>query len=331
MSFKLKSIRLYKLSFSLWLGAALFFPLMSPGAEQPIQPIPQSSFLDSTDTRRDYLSGKFVEFVSDVDRFFGDDKNYQESNESVIQLDIGRMAGRGAERKFVLSGRAKVHLPSLEKRLHLVLETNADKNVTAEPAQVQATSIDQVAAPESYAAGARYETKAEKIRHFSADAGIKFQGMNTSPFARLRERLAVPVGNWRMRAEETLFWFNTTGTGSNTQLDFERLISEPMLFRASSNATWLMKDQNFDVHQDFSVYHTLNERTALLYQASVIGVSKPQWEVTDYVLLLLYRYRLHREWVFLELSPQLHYPQVDNYRLSPMLGMRLEVLFDDPD
>jgi len=269
--------------------------------------------------------------VSDVDRFFGDDKNYQESNESVIQLDIGRMAGRGAERKFVLSGRAKVHLPSLEKRLHLVLETNADKNVTAEPAQVQATSIDQVAAPESYAAGARYETKAEKIRHFSADAGIKFQGMNTSPFARLRERLAVPVGNWRMRAEETLFWFNTTGTGSNTQLDFERLISEPMLFRASSNATWLMKDQNFDVHQDFSVYHTLNERTALLYQASVIGVSKPQWEVTDYVLLLLYRYRLHREWVFLELSPQLHYPQVDNYRLSPMLGMRLEVLFDDPD
>ena len=58
-------------------------------------------------------------------------------------------------------------------------------------------------------------------------------------------------------------------------------------------------------------------------------MSSPHTQVTDYVLLVLYRYRIHRNWMFLELSPQLHFPKEYNYRRSPMLSMRLEMLFDE--
>jgi hypothetical protein len=77
------------------------------------------------------------------------------------------------------------------------------------------------------------------------------------------------------------------------------------------------------------VYHTINDRTALLYQVSAIGVTNPENAVTDVVMLVFYRYRLHRKWMFVEISPQLHYPQVNNYQVSPALSLRLEVLFDD--
>jgi hypothetical protein len=76
------------------------------------------------------------------------------------------------------------------------------------------------------------------------------------------------------------------------------------------------------------VYQTLNERTALLYQASAIGVSNPQVELTEYVAQILYRYRLHRQWMFFELNPQLIFPKVNNFRSSFALTMRLEMLFD---
>ena len=105
-------------------------------------------------------------------------------------------------------------------------------------------------------------------------------------------------------------------------------MSEPVLFRATSNATWLNDKQNFDLRQDLSIYHTVNDRTALLYQASAIGVTNPESQVTDYVVSILYRYRLHRDWMFFELSPQLHFPKINNYRSSPSLSMRLEMLFD---
>jgi hypothetical protein len=137
------------------------------------------------------------------------------------------------------------------------------------------------------------------------------------------------VGDWRAKLAETVFWFNTIGAGETTQLDFEHTISEPMLLRATSNATWLNDKQNFDLRQDLSLFHKLDERTALLYQASVTGVSRPQAQVSDYVLLVSYRYRLHKDWMYFDLSPQLHFPRERNFESSPMLMMRLEILFNE--
>jgi hypothetical protein len=73
----------------------------------------------------------------------------------------------------------------------------------------------------------------------------------------------------------------------------------------------------------------MDERTALQYQASAIGVSQPYVHVTNYVILMLYRYRLHREWMFLELCPQLVYPQASGTPNNAMISVRLEMLFDE--
>jgi len=86
---------------------------------------------------------------------------------------------------------------------------------------------------------------------------------------------------------------------------------------------------NFDLRQDLSIYHNLNDRSALLYQASAVGVSNPQVQAMEYILSLLYRYRLRQKWVFLELSPQLHFPKADNFKSNSALSIRLEILFDE--
>lgn len=322
------SIRYSRLWPGLLLGVVAVYSWPSQGAElsEPAQP----GFFDPADAPRDYLAEQFVGFAGYIDNFFGDDRNFQESNKSVLQFDITRVVGRGAEQRFVFSGRGKVHLPNLEKRLHLLVETDPDKNVTGEQPQAQKTTINEVAAPESFAAAARFENAVETRAHYSADAGIQMQGLDTSPFVRGRGRYTVSLEQWQIKLAETLFWFNNTGTGATTQLDFERQISEHRLFRASTNGTWLRNTQNVDLSQDLSVYHTLDERSGLLYQASAIGVSRPQWRVTEYIALVAYRYRLHRKWMFLELSPQLHYPVAENYRVNPMLSLRLELLLDDP-
>lgn len=327
--FERKYTRLSRLSLSLLLGVALLFPLKSFGEEQSAEQAQQPGFFDPMDAPRDYLSGKFVSLVTDVDRFFGDERNYQESNKSVFQLDLTRVMEHGGNRNFVLSGRAKLHLPSTEERLHVLLETNPDKNITGEPTKVQPAISNQAVAPESYALGARYEKAEESVWHFSTDAGIKFQS-GLSPFARMRGSYSVPMDQWRLKATEAVFWFNTIGVGETTQLDLERVLSEPALFRSSTNAAWLRDKNNFDMRQDLSIYHTLNKRIALLYQASAVAVSHPQFQMTEYVLLVLYRYRLHRDWLYFELSPQLHYPKVKNFQSTPSINMRLEMLFDEP-
>jgi len=310
-------------------GIALVFPLGLLAAEQPDQHATPPNFLAKLDAPRDYVSEKIVSFATDMDRFFGDERNFQEANKSVLQIDLTRVAGYNGSRNIVLSGKAKLHLPSTEKRLHLLLETDSEKNITGDTTQGQPVVLDKVTAPEKLSLAARIEKQQEEqaLWHLSADAGIQVR-RPLEPFVRTRGSYSIPFETWRMKLAESVFWFNTIGAGETTQLDLEHLISAPVLFRASSNATWLHDKQNFDLRQDLSIYQTLNERSALLYQASAIGVSNPQVQVSEYVALLLYRYRLHRDWIFFEVSPQLHFPKADNFKSNPSLSMRLEMLFD---
>ncbi len=324
------------------LGAALLFPLTVFGDDELVGPPPQfigppapptivEEVVKVIDEKRDYVSHELVDVVRDLDRFFGTDRHYQETNDSVFQLDTTRVMGYGGEHRFVVSARANVHLPNAEKKYHLVLETNPDRNAVVNPKQTQTAPLVQPVTPQSYGAALRFLREEAKRWHFNADGGLKFQGLSVTPFVRSRASLAVPVDDdrWRANLAETVFWFNTIGVGETTQLDLDRTISEPLLFRATSTATWLHDRQNFDLRQDFIVFHTLDERRAFLYQASVIGVSHPVALVTDYVVQIQYRYRLHKKWMYFDVNPQLHFPQERAYSLSPMLSLRLEMMFDE--
>jgi len=303
--------------------------------EPPPQAQPPDHFT-SMDAPRNYLSDKIAKLANSIDRFFGGDRHYQEGNQSVIQLSLARVAGYGGDQKFNFSAKVNMSLPKTEGRLRLLLETEPEQNIVPDkylttattPADGRAVLNNKVVVPGSAALAIRYATEEDNVWRFNVDGGLKFP-IPVKPFVRARGRYAASLGEWRMNAAESVYWFNTLGVGSTTLLDFERAISPQVLFRASSNATWLKDRNNVDLRQDMSVYHTLNDRAALLYQASVIGVSNPQLQPSDYVLLVFCRYRLHEKWLFLDLSPQLHFPIERNYKASPALSMRLEVQFDE--
>ena len=334
---------LYRFSLGVLLGSALFIPVNLlaeelSAASAPVQTTPPSApqpeRLAALEKSHDYLAEKIVRLANYLDRFFGGNRHYQESNDSAVQLDLTRVVGYGGDPKFNLAAKANLRLPATEGRLHLLLETDPEQNTT-QPTQDQVaannnksiTPGSKVASSGNLALAGRYENSDENFWHVRTDGGLKFP-IPITPFVRTRASFEKPLNEWRLKGSQSLYWFKNLGVGETTQVDLERFISEPMLFRASSNATWLKDRKNFDLRQDFSVYHTLDDRTALLYQASVIGITNPQAQVMDYVVLMLYRRRIHKDWVFLELSPQLHFPRERNYRLSPTLSMRLEMLFE---
>ena len=331
------------------LAAALWTPLVAFGEEMaalpemvgpppetagpPKPPADKEDTANMLDTPRDYLSGKLVGLVGGVDRFFGDDRHYQETNDSTFLLNVDRVVGYNPQQQSMLSFMANLHLPIAERKLHLLVETNPDKNAVVDPTQIlqQPQQPNQPAAQQqSFGAALRFMQQEAEHWHLSADGGLKFQGLGTTPFARARGSWeGSPLDQWHAKLAETTFWFNTIGDGETTQLDIEPTVSESVLFRATSVANWLKNTQNFDLRQDFSVFDTLDERTAVMYQASAIGVSQPVTEVVDYVILVQYRYRLHRKWMFLDVSPQLHFPREREFRPSPQLALRLEIMFDE--
>lgn len=326
---------------SVLLGSVLLLPLTglaeeTSSAASAVSPAsavsadsPPIEIEDTLDPARNYMSGKLESWARSIDDFFGDYRNYQESNDSVVQLDLTNTIGYLGEPKYDFALNLKVSLPNTEKKMKFLIESNPEEKTTTGQTKILLRPINKPSTPSSIAAALRYEKTEAERWHFSTDGGIQLAGLASTPFVRARLSLDMPLEKWQLRVAESVFWFNTIGTGESTLIDFDRQLTKRHLFRASSNATWLNDTQNFDLNQSFSIFHSLNERTALLYQISAIGVSRPQWQVSDYVILMTYRYRLHRKWVFFEISPQVHYPQVENYQISTLLNLRLEFLLDN--
>jgi len=200
-SFEHKSIWPFSLSPSLLLGVTLLFPLPLLGAEQSVPPepytvpqTPKSDRYDCMEDQRNYLSAKITSLASDIDRFFGGDRHYQESNPSVIQLNVTRGDGYGGDRKFDLAAKLNLRLPVTEGRLRLLVETDPEKNVIAGPTPVQGNPAlaNKVVAPKSVAVAVRVVAAEENVWNFNTDAGLQFP-IPPKPFVRTRLSFSTPM------------------------------------------------------------------------------------------------------------------------------------------
>jgi hypothetical protein len=299
-------------------------PLQQPGSVT--EPESPPGLFASMDAQRNFVSEKIVTYSKDIDEFFGDKRYFQEKNDSVILLGINQAFEQSGNNPFAAEVQAKLDFPSTQKRYSLVVESNPDQKTAGEAKANPATTAKTTATTQQYAASLRFEQHEESRWHFSSELGAQFN-FPLDPFTRARGSYSIPIEDWRLKVAETVFWFSSSGLGETTQLDFERLLSPPVLFRSTSTSTCFEAPQNCDLSQSLSIYHTLSERAALVYQASVIGVSQPEFTENDYILLLRFRYKLHKEWVFFEITPQIHFPRTDNFRLNGLLLLRLEMLF----
>ena len=305
--------------------AGLYSPLLL-AEEYSFPDVVPDFAVETADVSRNYVSEEFVSFVTGIDHFFGGERDFQERNESVLQLDLSETLQMGGDHQAQFAGRTKISLPSTEKRLHLLVEGDPQKNTTGTDTTNKPKTLDQINAPQTVGVAARYEKAEASAWHYSTDLGIKTP-LPLQPFARTRVSYSLPLENWRTKVSQSAYWFSLTGAGESTQLDIENQLSSNALFRATSTATWSDVPQNFDLSQEFSVYRTLDTKRAVLYQASVIGSSNPR-QVSDYVFSAVYRQQLNRRWLYFEFNPQLHFPKSFDYRASPLLVLRLEMLFD---
>ena len=317
------------------------FPPEPPPEDLPPKP-------SAIDLQRAYLSDKLVGFASEIDRFFGTERNFQETNKSVFQFDVIHTMQESVTPNIGLGYKAKFDLPNAQKHLRLMLETNPDQPQNLPGAtmgqqlqlqQQQSSIFNEVSTPNSYGAAIRFENKEDSPLRLNADAGLKLDNIDVHPFARSSASYVWPLGLVQVKLTQSLYQFNTTGLGESTLLEADHHFSDKVLFRASSGATFLYVNQYFDLHQDFSIFQTLDQQESVLYQVSANGFGRPVTQfsldgssrpitgVSEYVALVLYRMRLHQDWIFVELSPQLHYPQINNFQLNAQFITRLEFMF----
>ena len=282
------------------------------------------SFLDP---QYEYVSDYLRRFTTSVDQFFANTEKPDAVTGSYIQLTFDTLWNEGGDINFDPNIRFRAHLPQTQKKLKLIIESD--------PEEKRNTQERETGAPEptteSQQSSGVYTGVEGKIGggetwKINPSFGVRVRAP-LDFYARLRATREHYFDKWKLYFNETLYWFDSTGYGADTTMEWDRLLSEDVLFRSSSFIRYTEERKLFDMSQSFNLIHQITENRKIIYKIAAFADSKPSLYATAYLINLNYRQNVHKNFVFVEVQPQIYFQKINKFDSEFSLLLRLELFY----
>jgi len=245
------------------------------------------------------------------DGFFGSARfndEYQSTNGS---LSVGALWDQRDGFDPALRFRLRMKLPQLSDRFNVFIGrvdpvehvTEMRDDFDALPRQFGRQEDDAVLV------GLGYSQPAHGNGYFDFDVGTELS-LPLDPYVKGRYRIAVPFFEHNvLRLRETVFWQQSERAGVTSRIDVERLLGERFLVRWTGSGTWTQNTEGAEWLSSATLYQNLGAGRALAYQVGASGESDNDVPLQDYGFRLIFRRRIFRDWLILELRSSITWPR----------------------
>ncbi len=307
-------IRAILLSFTI----AFLFPAR-PAIAQARQ-VPRNNDLALLDSTQQRASTMVIHAASWLDDFFNDARATNENNRTRIRLklSLGYSKNDSLELKPSMSGR--IDLPSLSKKIDLLLFASNDKNFQTEQNPISSYLRHQGSENHEVGAALQYFFKEGLKYNISTTLGASFQYI----YAGVRYRYTHDLGTWQGRFINRIQYFTDDGWEDDVSYDIEHHISEDWLFRTTVGCYWYKNKDGLPHSLVFGMYQILSNEKAILYELGNYFDTKDSYKMTDLQIRVRYRQRFLRDWLILEIAPQVTFPESHDREANPGLIVKLE-------
>ncbi len=295
--------------------------------KQPSSQPPPSRFLSLLDKTHAGISRRLSAAVHRADRFFATENVFEETNASYARIPMDLILEEDEDATFKVRIKGKLSLPHTQRRLRLLIESDiteplADEQFAATPPEA-VSDIDYFLSLETQLK----KTGRWKIRPAT---GIEFS-LPPDLFVRLRAiRYFAVTRKWLGRFSTTGVYLVDAGAEGDGNLQFSRALSKHLLFRSRSKIKWTEEKGYTEAAQTFSIYQHLSEKANLAYHVGSFGNNQWQdWDVTEHRIWIRYRRLVYREWLFMDLIPEVRFQQGDDYDPTYFLTFRIEPVFGE--
>ena len=272
--------------------------------------------------------------ASRFDGFFGTARFDDEYEAAHGSLAVGTLWDERDHWDPSLRFKARVHLPKLSGRFHAFIgRVDPQEYVTDAP--VDFDTLPRLFGErddDAVLVGLGYSQPSRRAGHFDVSVGTEL-ATPIDPFAKGTYRLVLPFFERNvLRLRETVFWQDSEGLGATTRIDLERLLKEHFLVRWTGSATLTQETLGVLWFSSITLYQNLGRGRAVAYQIGISGESDREVDVDDFGLRIIYRRRIHFDWLFLELQSSVAWPRETllEHRVPNWgLGAGLEMTFGE--
>lgn len=265
-----------------------------------------------------------------IDGYFGTDDHLHTSNKSYLRISQEFEWEEGHGITLDPGIRFRLDLPTTEERLRLIIESDPEESRGTLAEQGSHRLRDDRQSPSDTVIGLSRLSGKDWARHWDTrfSAGVKFR-LPLDPYLRWdAERLwDLGEGPWKLASENRLSWFNSDGYFARSRWDVGRPLSDTRHLRFVTNFQWQEDEDTLEFSETVAVDKKLNRRSAIRYAAVVVGSSASNPQIDDYYLHVLYRRDLHREMLYADVIPELHFHRDTNHDPRWGITLRLEMYF----
>ncbi|MFZ5797580.1 MAG: hypothetical protein C4563_11500 [Desulfobulbus sp.] len=260
-----------------------------------------------------------------VDDFFDDVRYVDEENRTRARLKLTAIYDEKEEFEFKPRLNIRVHLPNLSEQLSLLLFASEDEkpelDAAREGARVSGENIDREAT-----AALQYFLRETEKYNISFSGGFSFNYL----YGGLRYRYLKDIGSWKGRFVTQPRYYTDDGWQDLNTLDFDRTLSENWFLRASVQLDWFEEEETLPLALILRLYQQLGPERFISYEWENHCADVQHDELTDLWLLIRYRQKFLRDWLFLEISPRVNFPREDDWEANYGLLFRIEMNFSRP-
>ena len=295
----------------------------------------QPNFFDNILNEVDYqhksLSEQLVEFTEQIDTFFISDDQERRINYSHIQLGYRYTRYQDDPSLMDPVFQARLHLPRTQNRLTVEVSNNNPFdpiNDIATNTSSDTNPADQT--DQTLNIGLGYARAITDLLDFKVTGGTRLAGDRMKVFINLQVYRKFFFYKWSLHLSEDLYRDNVIFNRATAQMLFERSIGDDRLFRSiTKNITYsdLGYAQN---HQTFYVLDQLSTRDAIIYQVGSMWEKQfglLDYELENYYTMVRYSRKIYRDWLFMELSPQVQYLRTENFHPKPLISLQVTAFF----
>ncbi|MHC4231537.1 MAG: hypothetical protein ACYTEM_07890 [Planctomycetota bacterium] len=262
-----------------------------------------------------------------IDSFFIDDNYTDEVNKTYLRTRFSTFFEEGESAESNFSYKLRLKLPGAEKRFALSVGSDDDllDGFEDTPNSIARDRLEEVEDDTNVALEFfGWDTDKHNLK-FSG--GIRIRSGSAVGYGSSRYRYRTEIDDWKVRFTERVRWYEDDGWDSRSRVDFEQPWDENLFFRTTPGLDWYERRDGFYYSLTNSVYQLLDEDAAIQYELNNFFYTEVSGQHEETNIRIRFRRRIYKDWLVLEISPQLAWYEERDYDTVPGLFIRLETWF----
>ncbi|HEX4919028.1 MAG TPA: hypothetical protein VFV43_14080 [Limnobacter sp.] len=265
-----------------------------------------------------------------LDQFFGTDDSLFVENQSFLRVGLETRL-RPGDSKLDPSLRFRVDLPTTKERLRLIIESDIEEPL----GRFSEQGIREVRGAGRFdtnnsAIGLEQRSAKDPTQQWvqGLGVGVKF-GLPLDPYVRYSAARQWNFHDklWQVNSVSRVTQFNQRGVQARTNFDINRRLDDARYLRFQTYVEYEERRDSTVFSQTAEINQILNSRTAMRYAVIAVGDDLGNERVKDYILQVFYRRDIHKNIVFLDVIPELHFPTLPGQDPYVALTFRVEAFF----